>query len=274
MEETVLITGASSGIGYELAKLFAKDKYNLVLIGRNEDKLKEISKELKQEGISVMLVCKDLSQSKAPEEIYSILKAKSIHIDVLVNNAGIQVYGEFHNSNLQQNLNMIQINLVSIIQLTRLLLPEMVKNGKGRILNIASTGSFGAGPLNSVYCATKSFLLSFSEAIAEELRNTGVSVTALCPGATETEFAERAGISDIRLFKYTLMIMDAKKVAQIGYLALSSGKSVVVAGLLNKITVLSFKFMPRKLVTKTIKYFMDRPQKMNCKLKCLFGVKS
>lgn len=257
---TSLITGASSGIGCELTKLFARDGYNLVLVARNKQRLEHLANEVKEKyGVSTYIISRDLSKETSPDEIFAELKKKSIHIDILVNNSGTQVYGPFYETDLQNNLRMIQVNLLSLTHLTRLFIPEMLKRGDGKILNVGSTGSFGPGPLNAVYCATKGYVLNFSEAITEELNGTGVTVTTLCPGATKTEFAERAQIEDIRLFSYEFMVMDAGKVAKIGYRALMKGKTVVVAGIVNKLTVFSLRFTPRKIVLKIIKFFMSRP---------------
>lgn len=197
-----------------------------------------------------------ITGATAPEEICAELQDKSIHIDILVNNAGFNEYGHFSETDPEKELQMIQVNLVSLTRLTKLLLPGMLKQGYGKILNIGSTGSFGPGPLNAVYCATKAYVLSFSEAIAEELRGTGVTVTALCPGATKTEFAGRAKMEDVRLFQKGLM--DAGKVAEIGFDALMRGKTSVVAGCTNKLTVFSVRFMTRNMVAKMVKGMLSR----------------
>ncbi len=259
-DKTSLITGASSGIGSELTKLFAQDGYNLVLVARSKKRLEHLANDVKEKyGVSTYIISKDLSKETSPDEIFAELKKKSIHIDILVNNSGTQVYGPFHETDLQNNLQMIQVNLLSLTHLTRIFIPEMLKRGYGKILNVGSTGSFGPGPLNAVYCATKSYVLNFSEAITEELKGTGVTVTTLCPGATKTEFAKRAQIEDIRLFSYEFMVLDAVEVAEIGYRALMKGKTVVVAGIVNKLMIFSLRFTPRKIVLKIIKFFMSKP---------------
>ncbi|MBI3600526.1 MAG: SDR family oxidoreductase [Nitrospinae bacterium] len=220
MNSTALITGASSGIGLELAKLFAKDNYNLVLVARRKSQLERLALELsKKYSISVTIIAKDLSLPSSPEEIFNELKEKSIHIDILVNNA------------------------------------EMSKRGCGKILNIGSTGSFAPTPLNAIYCATKAYVLNFSEGIAKDLEGTGITVTTLCPGATNTEFAEKAKMQNTRLF--SSMVMSPDKVAKIGYRALMKGKRVVVAGLYNKLLVFSLRFTPRWLVLKIGKILMS-----------------
>ncbi|MCZ7383482.1 MAG: SDR family oxidoreductase [Candidatus Methanoperedens sp.] len=254
-KKTVLITGASSGIGYEFSKLFAKDGYNLVIVARNEEKLKQLENELEGNfGISVFSIPKDLSVAATPQEIFYELQQESIEIDILVNNAGFNVYGAFSETNIIEELQMVQVNLMSLTHLTKLFLPGMLRNGYGKIMNIGSTGSFGPGPLNAVYCATKSFVLSFSEAIAEELQGTGITVTALCPGATKTEFFKRANMEDIKLLERG--VMDAKTVAEIGYKAMMKGERLVIAGIENKLMIFLIRFMPRKMMAKMAKEVM------------------
>lgn len=256
-KQTALITGAASGIGYELACLFAHDDYNLVLVDRNGLKLSEIAVQFQQElGISVRVIVKDLSISTSPEEIFTELQQASIKVDVLVNNAGFGNYGLFNETNLTTELEMIQVNLVCLTHLTKLFLKEMVKQGQGKILNVSSAAAFQPGPLMAVYFATKAYILSFSEAIANELEGTGVSVTVLCPGSTASAFHERTGMADSKLLKGKKM-MDAQTVAQIGYQALMKGKTVVVPGLLNRLLAKSVRFVPRKLVTKIVRTMQE-----------------
>lgn len=260
MNKTALVTGASHGIGYELSRLFAGNGYNLVLVARNKQRLGQIADEFNETfGISTKVIAMDLSVSTSPDEIYAELERKAIPVDILVNNAGFQEYGPFSETDLGNELQMIQVHIAALTHLTKLFLPGMLKRGHGRILNVGSTGSFiPGGPLNAVYCATKAYVLSFSEAIADELKDTGVTVTALCPGATSTEFARRADIEDIRLFRFQCGVMDARKVAEIGYQALMKGERSVVAGMANKLTVLSLKWMPRRLMTTTARFLMSR----------------
>lgn len=240
-KQTALITGASSGIGLELAHLFAKDGYNLVLVARNRSKLESLAKELRSEHqIQVSITVQDLADPSTLRAIARQLADQSIHVDVLVNNAGTQVYGEFAEANLEEQLALIQVNTAALVALTHLLLPVMIRRGRGRILNVGSTGSFAPGPLNAVYCATKASVLSFSQAIGAELAGTGVTVTALCPGATDTAFITRHGMQNVRIFRHT---MAPKRVAQIGYRALQHGQPLVVAGFTNQLQVLSFQLM-------------------------------
>ncbi len=260
MSETALVTGASHGIGYELSRLLARNGCNLILVARNKQKLRQIADELKDSfGITTKIIVRDLSVGTAPEEIFAECEREAIPVDILVNNAGFQEYGPFSETDLQKELQMIQVHISALTHLTKLFLPAMLKRGQGRILNVGSTGSFTpGGPLNAVYCATKAYVLSFSEAIAEELNGSGVTVTALCPGATKTEFARRAHIEDIRLFKFERGVMDAGKVAEIGYQALMKGKRSIVAGMANKLTVFSLKYLPRRMMTTTAKFLMSR----------------
>ena len=255
--EVALITGASSGIGRELTSLFAENGFDLVLVARDEAALNEISSQLTaRHAVSVTVVPKDLSVPQAPEEIYDTLEQASIAVDVLVNNAGTQVYGALQETDAAEQLRLIQVNLVALTHLTMLFCREMVDRGRGRILNVASTGAFSPTPLNAVYCATKAYVLSFSEAIARDLEGTGVTVTCLCPGATQTQFARRAGIENIRLFR--AFVMNARQVAQAGYRGLMRSKTTVVPGLYNKILVSSVRFTPRRVVTRLGKQLMSR----------------
>jgi len=256
--KTALITGASGGIGYEFAKLFAKDKYNLVLVARSQKKLSEISGEFQNKfGISVKIIAKDLSVQNAPEEVFSELQGAGIKVDVLINNAGFATYGFFAETDLEEQLQMIQLNVVALTHLTKLFLKEMVQQKDGKILNVASTAAFQPGPLMAVYYATKAYVLSFSEAIANELEGSGVTVTALCPGATESGFQARANMEESKLFSGQ-KIMDAATVAQIGYRGLMKGQRVVVPGLKNQILSLSVRFIPRNLVTKIARSMQER----------------
>lgn len=252
-----LITGASSGIGYELAKLFAKDKHNIILIARREDRLKQLSRDLENDyKIKTLVIPKDLSQSQSAQEIYDILKQDDITIEYLINNAGFIVYGRFSDTNWSDDHKMIQLHMVTLTHLTKLFLPDMLIRKNGKILNIGSTGSFVPGPLNAVYCATKNYILSLSEAIAEELNGTGVTVTALCPGGTKTEFAEKANIKYSSV--YFFEVMEANRVARIGYKALMKGKRMVIPGKLNKIQIFLIRFTPRILVSKLVKFMMSK----------------
>ena len=254
---TALITGASSGIGYELAKEFARNGHNLILVARNEQTLNQLAGELRAKfGITVKVILKDLSIITAAQEIVDELGQEAVSVDILVNNAGFDVYGNFYETDLNRELQMIQVNLVTLTQLTKLLVGDMVKRRRGKILNLGSIGSFASSPLNAVYSATKAYVLSFSEAIAEELQGSGVTVTCLCPGATRTEFQKKAQMDDIRLIKRG--VMNADTVAQIAFRALMAGRRVVVSGLYNQIQILFLRLLPRAVIVKLSKFMLQR----------------
>ncbi|MGC2198411.1 MAG: SDR family oxidoreductase [Terriglobales bacterium] len=247
--QTALITGASAGLGYEFAHLFARDKYNLVLVARSGPKLAELADQLRREhGITVKTIPLDLGLPQASQTLFEETQRGGIHVDLLVNNAGYGMSGKFSEIPLAESYGQIQLNVTALTLLTRLYLGPMLERHSGRIMNVASTAAFQPGPLMAVYYATKAYVLSFSEALADELRNTGVSVTCFCPGATLTEFQKRAQTENSRLFKQ-LSPMDAKTVAEQGYRALLEGKTLAIAGLRNWLVAESVRFAPRKLVT-------------------------
>jgi hypothetical protein len=245
--QTALITGASSGIGSDLARLFARDGYDLVLVARGEAKLREL-------GLPATIIAADLSDPAAPQRVVDALRGKTI--DVLVNNAGVGLTGKFVETDLQNELAMIQLNIVALTHLTKLLLPGMVTRRRGRILNVASTAAFQPGPLMAVYYATKAYVLSFSEAIAEELRDSGVTVTALCPGPTETGFAAAANMGGTRLFTMSRPA-SSSDVAQAGYEAMKRGRRVVIPGVKNKLLAQSVRISPRRLVTTIVRKMQE-----------------
>lgn len=256
-KQSAVITGASGGIGYEFVKLFAQDGYNLVLIARSEQKLAQIAADLKQKySVAVKIIAKDLSLPTAPFEIFQELQQEAIAPDVLINNAGFATYGLFNETDLNTELQMMQVNVVCLTHLTKLFLKDMVNQGYGKILNVASTAAFQPGPLMTVYFATKAYVLSFSEALTNELQGTGVTVTALCPGPTETGFQQRAAMENSKLVSGQ-KIMDAETVAKIGYHALMEGKTVVIPGFKNKILAQSVRFAPRKLLTKIVRSMQE-----------------
>lgn len=256
--KTALITGASSGIGYEFTKLFARDGYNLVLVARSEQQLQKLADELREKhGIAVEVIAKDLSNANTPDEIFAELQQESLTVDALVNNAGFATYGKFSEIDLNAELQEMQVNMVTLTHLTKLFLPGMLKKGWGKILNVASTAAFQPGPLMAVYYATKAYVLSFSEALAEELRGTGVTVTALCPGPTQSGFQKRANMEDSRLFRGR-KVADAATVARIGYRGLMTNKTVVIPGLRNKVLAESVRFVPRKVATRVAGNMQER----------------
>lgn len=232
-----LITGATSGIGYELAKLFARDKYNLVIVARSQEELDTTAAELKQEGIDVITLAKDLSVQESASQVHSILSAKGIKVDVLVNDAGQGVYGEFIETSLERELNIIQLNISSVVTLTKSFLQDMVKRGEGKILNVSSIASKAPGPWQSVYHGTKAFVQSFTEAVRAEVKDKGITVTALLPGVTDTDFFNKADMNDSKAVQDKSKMADPADVASDGYKALMNGDDMVVSGMSNKIQV-------------------------------------
>lgn len=258
--KTALVTGATSGIGRELANLFAKDGYNLVLVARNSDNLNQIAEEYEQQfGIKATPIAKDLVDPKTPAAIYDETKRRGIRIDVLVNNAGMGEYGHFANeTDLQKELSIIQINATALVHLTKLYLKDMVQQNEGKILMLASMVSVLPNPLMAVYGATKSFILSFTEALQNELKDTNVTITALLPGATNTGFFSKAGAEGTRSHQQA-QHTDPTKVAKDGYDALMKGKDKVVSGLMNKAQVAVSHVLPDELVAGTVRKQMERP---------------
>lgn len=251
--EVALVTGASMGIGKELAKLFAVDGRDLVLVARSEDKLQSLARELEDaHEITTHVVPADLTDPAAPAKIFASLEGKGLQLDYLVNNAGFGANGPFGELPLQPQLDMLQVNIDALVALTHLALRGMIARKKGRILNIASTAGFQPGPDMSVYYATKSFVILFSEGIAEEVKDAGVTVTAHCPGATATNFADTAGNANSILFK--LGAAPADKVARHAYRSMMKGKVVAIQGFMNWLSVFSVRFGPRALVRKIARW--------------------
>lgn len=252
MNSWALVTGASTGLGKEFCELFAKDNINLIIVARNIEKLNELANALKEKyKIQIEICSYDLSIQDNVDEVVKFLTANNIQIDYLVNNAGMGVYGHFAETSWQQEHQMMELNMITLTHLMKQMIPMMVKNKKGKILNVASTAAFQPGPLMSVYFATKAFVLSLSEALNEELKNTGVTITTLCPGPTETEFFKSAKMKSLKFADTkSKLMMTSKEVAEIGYKSLMSSERVVVAGILNKITAFSTRFLPRPLLAK------------------------
>ena len=254
---TVLITGASGGIGYELAKLFARDHHDLVLVARSAEKLSQVAGELQAHGVTVKTTVLDLALPVAPKFLYDQLQRENIAIDILVNNAGFGAFGDFAAMPEEEILGQIHLNITALTHLTRLLLPAMIERHAGRIMNVASTAAFQPGPLMAVYYATKAYVLSFSEAIANEVHKSGVTVTCFCPGATHTGFAERAGTQDSRIFKQ-FGAVPADKVARDGYRALMQGRTIAISGAHNWAIANSVRFAPRSLVTAISRWVSEK----------------
>jgi len=251
-----LITGASSGIGFELSRKFAHEGYNLILVSRNEATLQKIAAELSSShNVAVRVIAKDLASPSAPQEIYRLLQEESLPVHVLVNCAGLGIAGKFSETDLSVELRIIQVNIAALTELTKLFLKDMVRRRDGRILNVASTAAFQPGPLMAIYYASKAYVLSFSEAIFEELEDTGVTVTVLCPGPTRTDFQNRAGLAQSKLFstKSLLRTQEPAEVAEIGFEGLMRGEVIVIPGFRNRLLASIVRILPRKLVRKAAK---------------------
>ncbi|MDQ1705489.1 MAG: uncharacterized protein QOF18_1855 [Frankiaceae bacterium] len=247
-----LVTGASAGIGRELAAILAREGHDLVLVARRVDELTALAAELKERyAADSRVIPADLARPDAAQEIVDDLGPSAV-VDVLVNNAGFGGHGAFHKRDRDAELRMIAVNVTALTDLTRLLLPGMVERGRGQVLNVASTAAFQPGPFMAVYYATKAYVLSLSQALAEELSGTGVTVTCLCPGVTETEFQKVAGVEDVPLTKGPLS-MTAQAVAEAAYKAMRRGKLIVVPGLHNKIGAQSVRFAPRRMILKVVR---------------------
>jgi uncharacterized protein len=253
MSETALVTGASGGIGEDLARLLATDGRNVVLLARSGDKLQALADELiRAHKIDATVLAADLSAPGAASEVSRTLAGRSITVDILINNAGFGTSGEFARDDPRELQRMLQVNIVALTMLTREFLPGMLGRGRGRILNVASTAAFQPGPLMAGYYASKAYVLSLSEALAEETAGTGVTVTCLCPGPTRTGFQERAGMQEARLFQ-VLGVMQSADVARAGYAGMMAGRRLVIPGLMNKIGVHSVRVTPRVVVAKILK---------------------
>jgi short-subunit dehydrogenase len=238
---TALITGASAGLGVEFAKLCAAGGYDVVLLARSGSRLDELSASLaKAHGIQARPLVADLSDPAAPPKVHAELAGTPV--DVLINNAGFGVRGAFAENDWARESSLMQVNMAALVHLTKLFLPEMLRRGRGRIMNVASTAAFVPGPFMALYYASKAFVLSFSEALSVEVAGTGVTVTALCPGATRTEFAKVAGIEKTALFRG--FTMGAEVVARIGYDAMMAGKSSAIAGARNRWMIRGVRLVP------------------------------
>ncbi len=250
----VLITGASSGIGLELAKVFAREGNDLVLVARGKQKMEALAGELRsQYKINVRVIEKDLSVDGSAEEVFGELANEQI--DILVNNAGIGDFGLFKDAGWEKYERMMHLNMLTLTHLTKLFLPQMLERGLGKILNVASTAAFMPGPLMSVYFATKAYVLSFSEALANELEGTGVQVNTLCPGATKTEFAKTSEIDSDGFFSDK--IPTGEEVAEFAYAELMAGKRLSVHGFKNRMLIFVTKFVPRLVVMKMTRRIME-----------------
>ena len=248
-----LITGATSGIGYELAKLLAKDGYNLIIVARGQSDLDTVASELESDyNVGVTPISKNLFEKNAPFELYKEVKAKGIDIGILVNDAGQGQYGEFVDTDLQRELDIIQLNIISVVVLTKLFLKDMVNSNGGKILNLSSIAGKVPGPWQSVYHGTKAFIQSFTEAIRSEVKDKNVTITALLPGATDTDFFNKADMLDSKIVQEG-KLGEAAEVAKDGYEALMSGKDMVISGFKNKAQVAMSNITPDSIVADQMK---------------------
>lgn len=254
---TVLITGASGGIGADMARIFAREGYNLVLVARSENKLRELATQLKQEHqVKTEVLAHDLVEPAAPEKIFQELAARNLPVQGLVNNAGFGEYGFFEDINLTRELAMMQVNMGAVVALSKLFLAQLPPGASGKILNVASTAAFQPGPLMAVYYATKAFVLSFSGALANELENRNVTVTALCPGPTRTGFADDANLNGSDLFAGN--IASSEEVAQAGFKGMLAGDTVVIPGAKNQALAFAVRLAPRNFVTRLVRYMQEK----------------
>ncbi|GHA66950.1 SDR family NAD(P)-dependent oxidoreductase [Pontibacter akesuensis] len=258
---TALVTGASGGIGMALAECFARDGHNLVLVARSEEKLQRLAQEYAAKyKVYTRVIVQDLSKAEGPEKVFAALQRDSLLVDVLVNNAGFGNFGAFRETELQKELNMMQLNVVSLTHLCKLFLRQLPVGQHGRILNVSSTAAFPPGPYMAVYYASKAFVQSFTEGLAAELEDECITVTALCPGPTDTGFKQAANLGGSGLFskKY---VADAESVAKAGYEGMMAGEVVVIPGIQNKLTTFSTRFMPRSFLRSMVKRIQTKRAK-------------
>lgn len=257
MSKTALITGASGGIGLELARIHASKGDNLILVARSGDRLAEIKSEIESTyHVSVRFLVSDLSVRYAPKKIFDEITHNNIAVDYLINNAGFGDFGLFLDSDWDKQESMINLNITALAHLTKLFLPGMVERGGGKILNVASLAAFTPGPTMSVYFATKAFVLSFSQALNNELKDKGITVTALCPGSVDTKFHEVA-LGDPKLVRERKM-MSASEAAETGYQAMMTGKPVVIPGFKESVLAFASRFVPREMVVKSARKIQEK----------------
>jgi len=260
MDKYALITGTTSGIGKALSIRFAQENINLILVSRNPKKLKKQARLISSKyKIKVNVIIANLEEPNISFEIYNQVNQMGVKISYLVNNAGFNQWGAFIDADINNQINMIKVHIVNTTELMKLFIPEMIKSKYGRVLNIGSTASFIPCPNSSVYAATKAYILSVSKAIGSELKGTGVTITTLCPGATYTEFAHKAGMEDTLL--YHIFVMNKKTVTNAGFKALMKGKTYVVPGVYNKLIIYLSKILPDFITTSFSKMYLRRRKK-------------
>jgi short-subunit dehydrogenase len=258
MKKTALITGASNGIGLELAGIFASKGVDLVLVARNKIRLDDLKLELEKDyGISVHTIGMDLASVNSAQQVYDETSKQNIRVDYLINNAGFGDLGMFYETDWNKELQMINLNITTLTQFCKLYLRDMINRGSGKIMNVASTAAFQPGPMMAVYYATKAYVLHFSEAIGNEVRDKGITVTALCPGPTETGFQSAAAMEESNLVKGK-KLATSKQVAEFGYKALMKGNPVAIHGLKNWLLVNSVRMAPRKLIVKVVRKMQEK----------------
>jgi short-subunit dehydrogenase len=253
----VQVTGASGGLGYDYAKLLAADGHDLVLVARSEDKLEEIKKELEaKHGVNVKVIPKDLTKPGAAREVFDEVQRSNLLTELLVNNAGFGATGDFSSISFEKNMEMVQLNIVALTELTHLVLRRLLQEGRprGRIMNISSSAGFIPGPGMAVYFATKAYVTSFTEALSQELSGTEITATVICPGATATNFAEVAGNKDSFVFK-SGNVMTSEEVARTSYRAWMLGEPLYITGVANSAPLYLLPYIPRALVYKLIAFF-------------------
>ena len=255
---TALVTGASSGIGREFAQLLGGDRYNVVLVARGRESLGEVARSLEARfGVGSLVVVEDLARPAAAQRVFDEVTESGAFVEVLVNNAGFATYGQFAEIPLPDERDEINVNVLALTELTKLFLPAMLQHGRGRILNVASTAAFQPGPLMAVYYASKAYVLSFSEALAEEVRGTGVTVTCLCPGATQTGFQARAAMENSGLV-HGRKLPDAAVVARAGYAAMQRGAALEIPGVANRVGSVLPRLLPRSIVPRVVRRVQER----------------
>ena len=256
-KKITLITGASSGIGLELAWICARNNHNLLLIARHEDKLQELAKAIKEKyRVSVDYLSYDLNKVESAQAIYNYCQGKDLFVNVLINNAGFGDWRKFIDSDIQRQLDMINVNISSLVYLSHLFLKDMKNNGGGKIMNMASAAAFQPGPLMSVYYATKAFVLHFSEAVANELKENNITVTAICPGPTTSNFKKTANLDNSRLMKKR-NLPSSRDVAEFSYKVMDKGKVVAVPGMINVFLSKLVNFIPRSIVVKIVRKMQE-----------------
>ncbi len=254
-KEYALITGAAEGLGREFAKLFVQNDYPVVLVDRNKTALDTLAKGLNATGrAEVRTILQDLSLPTAAEELKAAIEDQKITVEILVNNAGFGVHGLFHNADWKATGDMLSLNMITVTHLTRLFLPGMVQRGRGKILNVASMAAFQPGPFMACYFASKAYVLSFTEALAEELSGTGVTITAFCPGPTRTQFQKRSNTENIRENAFA---MDAAPVVKVAFRGLMKGKRLVIPGFTNKLMALLVRWFPRRIVIRITRFLEE-----------------